>query len=211
MINSCPICSFFQYTAFSSAVRDSSTFYVRNLLQATRNLAETITAYSLLNNETFPLVTIDIFETVARHAREQSGIESIVYSPLVRDADRQAWENYSVANQGWIQQSIQQYEPSPELVSSQEVTYGEMDPIFPSIYSWTTGTTRSVSATDLSYAPYWHVSPFPSTTFFINANQMETRFFDRAVFSAVSIARGTFKTRTIGVDTNRCIHLYVLY
>lgn len=144
----------------------------------------------MLNNETFPLVTIDSFETLARHAREQSGMESIVYSPLVRDADRKAWENYSMVNQGWIQQSIQQYEPSVDLVSSKDVTYGNMKPIFPNIYSWTTGTTRVPSAADISYAPYWHVSPFPSTSFSINANQLETELFDRSVFSAVSIARG---------------------
>lgn len=131
-----------------------------------------------------------MFETIGRHAREQSGMELLVYSPLVRSDMRQAWENYSVANQGWVQESIRQFQPSPELVSSEPVEYGEMDSIFPSIYSWTTGDTRSPSAESMSYAPYWHVSPFPSTTFFINANQMETRFFDRSVFNAASIARG---------------------
>lgn len=179
-----------QYKAFSAAVRDSSTFYVRNLLQASRNLVETITAYAALQNETFPFVTIDIFETLGRHAREQSGIESLVYSPIVRDEVRETWENYSVAHQGWIQQSIEQFQPSPNLVSSEPVQYESMDSICPFIYSWTTGDTRSPSADSISYAPYWHVSPFPSTSFFINANQFETRFFDKSVFSAVSIARG---------------------
>ena len=159
-------------------------------------MVETITAYAALNNQTFPLVTIDIFETIGRHAREQSGIESLVYSPIVRDDMRQAWENYSVANQAWIQQSIEQFKPSPNLVSSEPVEYGEMDPIFPQIYTWTSGDTRSPSAESFSYAPYWHVSPLPSTTFFINANQMETRFFDRSVFSAVSIARGEWMVVT---------------
>jgi hypothetical protein len=151
---------------------------------------ETITAYAALNNESFPFVTIDIFETIGRHAREQSGIESLVYSPIVRNDLREAWENYSVTHQGWIEQSIAQYKPSPELVSSQTVQYEPMDPIIPYIYTWTTGETRSPASDSFSYAPYWHVSPFPSTTFFINANQMETRFFDRSVFSAASIARG---------------------
>ncbi|GKY99152.1 hypothetical protein MPSEU_000870700 [Mayamaea pseudoterrestris] len=187
------------YNAFSSAVRDSSTFYVRNLHQASRNLVETITAYALLNNESFPFVTIDVFETIARHAREQSGMESLVYSPIVRDNDRQAWETYSVNHQGWIDQSMEQFKPSPSLVSSEVVEYDIMDPIFPSIYTWTTGDTRSPSAQMFSYAPYWHVSPLPSTTFFINANQMEQRFFDSSVFNAASIAREGVFTQIVDI------------
>jgi hypothetical protein len=179
-----------QYNAFSAAVRDSSTFYVRNLHQASRNLVETMTAYAALNNETFPFVTIDIFETIGRHAREQSGMESLVYSPIVRDDMRVEWQKYSVAHQGWIEQSIQQFQPSPMLVSSEPVHYNKMAHICPYIYAWTTGNTRSRSQDSFSYAPYWHVSPFPSTSFFINANQMETRSFDKSIFDAASIARG---------------------
>ncbi|GKY99151.1 hypothetical protein MPSEU_000870600 [Mayamaea pseudoterrestris] len=192
------------YNAFSSAVRDSSTFYVKNLHQATRGLSESITEYAEAANETFPFVTIHIFETIGRHAREQSGIESLVYSPLVRDRNRQAWEKYSVSHQEWIQRSIDHYEPSPELVSSGQVEYGDMAPIYPHIFTLQEGATerkqQSPAATSNSYAPYWHVSPFPSTTYFINSDQLQTPYFDIAVFNAASIAREGVYTQEVDIS-----------
>jgi hypothetical protein len=114
-----------------------------------------------------------------------------VYSPIVFDRDRPHWESYSVAQQGWIQQSIKQYEPSPGLVSSKDVTYGKMDPIFPHIFAPTSqGLARTPAQATSSYAPYWHVSPFPSTTYFINSDQLQTTYFDQSVFNAATIARG---------------------
>lgn len=173
--------------------KDLSTHSLSPLLlaQATRGLSESITEYAETSNETFPFVTIDIFETLARHVREQSGIESLVYSPIVRDRDRSSWEDYSVRHQQWIQDSIHQYQPSPELVSSEAVTYGKMDRIFPSIFTLPKeGQKRVPAVTESSYAPYWHVSPFPSTTYFVNSDQLQTPYFDRTVFRAASVARG---------------------
>ena len=177
--------------------RSTLTFCWSVSLQATRGLAESITTYAEANNETFPFVTVDIFETLARHSREQSGIESLVYSPIVRDRDRAAWEQYSVDKQGWIQQSIRQFHPSPELVSSEEVTYNDMAPIFPKIYTLSVDSVeRTPAESASSYSPYWHVSPFPSTTYFVNSDQLQTPYFDISVFNAATIARGKLKRRS---------------
>jgi hypothetical protein len=146
--------------------------------------------YAAVSNQTFPFVSVDMFETLGRHAREQSGIESLVYSPIVRDRDRAAWQNYSVTHQGWVNQSIAQYLPSAGLVSSKAVTYKNMEPIFPDVYTFSGSEQRVPAVSSSSYAPYWHVSPFPSSTFFINSDQLKTKSFDRSVFNAASIARG---------------------
>ncbi|GKY99150.1 hypothetical protein MPSEU_000870500 [Mayamaea pseudoterrestris] len=187
------------YNSFASTVKDSSTFYVKNLHLATRGLAESITEYAEVKNQTFPFVSIDIFETLARHTREQSGIESLVYSPIVRDRDRVSWESYSVDAQQWIQQSIEQYQASPGLVSSKDVTYGAMDPIYPQIFA-VNGGERSPAETASSYTPYWHVSPLPSTTYFINSNQLETLYFDKNVFNAATIAREGVYTQMVDIS-----------
>ena len=54
-------------------------------------------------NCSWPFVTISAFEE--RHYRfvEQAQVNSVALLPLVEDADRTAWEDYSVANQEWVQ------------------------------------------------------------------------------------------------------------
>ena len=47
------------------------------------------------------------YEVNARHARKQSGLEIIYMSPVVTPEDREAWEAYSVENQGWIESARQ--------------------------------------------------------------------------------------------------------
>ena len=50
-------------------------------------------------------MTIPLFEVDGHHARTQSGIEVFALIPLVYPEQRQAWEKYSVENQGWLEES----------------------------------------------------------------------------------------------------------
>lgn len=76
------------------------------MYEALHSLSTEVTAYSEMSGMQFPLVTMPLFEANAYHARKLSGAEVIAYHPLVNRVDRQAWENFAVQNQNWINSSI---------------------------------------------------------------------------------------------------------
>lgn len=65
-----------------------------------------MTAFEELEDDAeWPFVTYDMFEVGANHLRRQSRVEGIVMTPIIEARLREQWVEYSVANQGWIQDS----------------------------------------------------------------------------------------------------------
>jgi hypothetical protein len=80
-------------------------FHQENIFSTFRSLAETITASSFATEETFPFVTVPGFEVAGRHARIQSGIEILAYTPLISKENTSLWQQYAFSRQGWIDES----------------------------------------------------------------------------------------------------------
>jgi hypothetical protein len=59
----------------------------------------------MATNSTWPHVTVPDFEAWAFHMRQESTADVVGLSPFVTNADRVSWEEYSVAHQGWIEES----------------------------------------------------------------------------------------------------------
>jgi hypothetical protein len=67
---------------------------------------QSITSSAIATNETFPFVTVPNFEVLGATTRAQSGIEMLFWQPiLVNDKKKQKWIEYSLENQGWINES----------------------------------------------------------------------------------------------------------
>jgi hypothetical protein len=186
-----------QYLAFTRSINDASNFYVGNLHQATRNMAQSITTLAAVHNQSFPFVTIDVFETLGRHARQQSLLQSVLYSPLVSNEERASWENYSVANEGWIAASQSQFmdvSGTTVTVSGDTAyTVAGKTPIFPTI--WDTSTNRgqrhSVAPNTGPYLPLWMVEPLPlSGGYYINSNRFDAPSLQAQYYFTAGIARG---------------------
>jgi Adenylate and Guanylate cyclase catalytic domain len=114
------------------------------------------------------------------------GVMCAAYAPLVTDAKRTEWEEYSVKNQGWIQHSkhlkevelfhqdalhgtIQDHEHDRR---TQEV---EEDKISPVLYKWENGTKREVRMTSGEvHAPVWQISPPDAGT--VNVDLLQDEF-----------------------------------
>jgi hypothetical protein len=62
----------------------------------------TITANAVANNSTWPFVTIDQFQQRSASSMSLSGCMFLILTPMVTDENRLAWEEYSVANTGWL-------------------------------------------------------------------------------------------------------------
>ena len=65
-------------------------------------LGVTITATAVANNSTWPFVTIDQFQQRSASTLSLSGCLYLYLAPIVTDENRLAWEEYSVANTGWL-------------------------------------------------------------------------------------------------------------
>ena len=182
-----------QYNSFAGSISDIMGYYMSNMHSATRNLAQTISITAQVQNQTFPYVTIGAFETLARHATQQSGIETFVYSPLVSNDQRATWEAYSVANQGWVAMSQSQLVPSDGTELDSDYTKAAQQSIAPFIWS-TLGSNEERTPEPPNSGPYlpsWMARPIPeSGVLYVNANRFSAPSLDEQNYFVAGIAKG---------------------
>ena len=124
-----------------------------------------MTVYALGTNATWPFVTLPRFQAQAALARNQtSAAYSISLLPLVTNQDRLAWQNYSVENQGWVQQGMDY------LGANKNAT-----PIRPFITNL--NLTSEEEPADPYYAPVWQTYPIDKNEILINFNAYRYSFF----------------------------------
>lgn len=104
----------------------------RRRLSAVSALGAQITSHALSSNQTWPNVVLPDFERMAGYTIEQSDVLSIIVIPIVTKEKRASWEEFSVANQGWLvdgllEQGIFTAEWDLESMSILENTWGEAD------------------------------------------------------------------------------------
>lgn len=80
---------------------------MQSKVEVARSLALGVTSYAKDRNREFPSVTLPNFEARAQKAMHLSQAEIITWSPLVEQALRRAWENYTV-HEGpiWLRNSM---------------------------------------------------------------------------------------------------------
>lgn len=73
------------------------------------------------NRTSFPFVTLPDFERRARYTLESSEVLGVIFQPLVATEQRDAWNQYSVANADWLDETEEsQGQPSPSQQSPQQ-------------------------------------------------------------------------------------------
>jgi hypothetical protein len=127
------------------------------------------------DNATWPLYTLPDFEFFGAGARDLSGALLLAFTPLVTSSTRSAWEEYSVDNQGWIQEGLNVLGKT-----ASQSTRG----ISPYIYQKT--TRAFVPEIDLpQYSPVWQLSPAPSDPSLVNFNLFNEPTYQRLVEFAI--------------------------
>ena len=131
-----------------------------------------------LDNATWPFYTNIDFEHFGTSARELSGALLLAFTPLVTDATRPKWENYSVLNQDWIVDG--------EIIDG---TYNPSEPprnISTYIYRRTTRSYVPELSGLGQYSPVWQLSPAPGVdTSIVNFNLFNVPTFQRLVQFAI--------------------------
>jgi hypothetical protein len=140
------------------------------LYLSARSLSTTLSAEAKALDMAFPFVTFPTFETLCTAAREQGGFEVIFYEPLVNGSSLEAWNLYSVENQGWMEASRQTAISygGGGLKSSDYIE----SPIQPAVYfGFPSSGIPILEAPEYGpppYLPIWMQSPPPFTSFIIN-------------------------------------------
>jgi hypothetical protein len=180
-----------------------------------------ISSSTAAKNEVWPFVTVSDFETKAQHLVQQlesrggEDQSNIVFSVVVQDDQRDEWESYSVANQGWIQDGHQVLEEGASSGSSSSSSIsgsvGASQNITPYIHVLQPNkvnqepgedtTTPNAAGTDKLYIPIWQVSPPPlgSGLLNVNFNLRESPFFQKD-FEIMQKTRRWVLTRAIEVE-----------
>jgi len=152
-----------QYTHFTHSIQDASERQFHEMQLGFCDMAETITTAAINNDEDFPFVRVKLFEVPAKQTRELTGIEMFSWNPFVTEGQREAWYNFTQAEQGWYDESKEiVINDSDTLLTATSYSPGTMHP-----YIW-----RSTVEADGSrgneevpkggpFAPIWQMSPPP--------------------------------------------------
>jgi hypothetical protein len=92
----------FRFEGSASRVIQSFENILEQKIAAIAAFGVTITASAVVNNSTWPFVTVDQFQERSASSRSLSGCYILQMLPLVEEENRLAWEEYSVANRGWV-------------------------------------------------------------------------------------------------------------
>ena len=74
-------------------------------LEAIGSLAEIVQAHAINSNSTWPFVTVPFFEEHVLATRSLTEAYGILFFPIVTLENRKAWEQYSIANRHWVNDS----------------------------------------------------------------------------------------------------------
>jgi hypothetical protein len=129
---------------------------------------------TLVNHtSTWPLYTLPDFEKFGSGSRALSGALLLAYTPLVSHADRPTWEDYSVANQGWVQEGLEDLQVEAETIAGTRT--------IPSFIYRKTAREFAPETDQSTYSPIWQLSPAPVDTSIVNFNLRNHPTFRRLV------------------------------
>ena len=144
----------------------------RNILAVLNIFATLLSSNAKQSGATWPMATLPDFEKFGQQSRDLSGALLLAFTPRVRgEANRTAWEQYSVNNQGWIRDGLVDlgYEADVPTRNITDFIYRK--------------TTRSFlpEVEFPTYSPVWQLSPAPRDTSVVNFNLFNHPTFKRLV------------------------------
>jgi len=186
----------FQFTLFANSMEASLRHHAENLEESVRNIGDTVTASSSSPGEPFqpfPFVDVRQFETHGEHARARSKMEAITYAPLVTSSERVEWEDFTVANQNWIENSRATF-----------LDHSDVAPVYlpgrisPFIYRRRDGvfTEPVPDERNETYAPIWYLSPPPFNPAIVNFDLLSNPQYQALANKAITSKNQAFSPVT---------------
>jgi hypothetical protein len=175
-----------KYSLFANTVKSASRFHVQNILVALKGMSNSITGeQNRGSSKVFPFVTVPKFEILGESTRRQSGMEMVAFSPIVSEDNVPVWLNYSIANQGWMDESREVVVSSGE--GSLQVSDYLPGGIMPFIFEFDKSSQLIPSKGPAPYFPLWQMSPPPFFPGFVNYNMKQSDAFLHTLYDAVEV------------------------
>ncbi|CAB9498276.1 Receptor-type guanylate cyclase gcy [Seminavis robusta] len=187
-----------EFANLADEIMDISQQNVKKVFGTLEGLSVAATSHALHNNESFPFVTIPNYPVKGATARASSQALIIAYLPLVSEENRRDWEQYSVDNQDWIQDSYPK-DVQVQPILQQIHAYGPKEPKPPQENRSRRRHLSSASCSDEGrrmlkeritepegsgpYAPVWQMTPTPpaNDTATLNYNLFDKPVYEKGV------------------------------
>ena len=179
---------------FGNSIETTLGKYFENIDDELRNLGDTISGGSDAEHP-FPFVTVNHFETHGAHVLKRSLMEAITYAPLVDASQREAWEEFSVQHQGWIEDSRRIFLGRHTGVPPVYLPGG----ISPFIYRHRDNIFTEPSPANQTYAPSWYLSPPPFNPAAVNFDVFSESDYQAIIRHAI-LAAGSVLSPVMDVE-----------
>ena len=178
-----------KFEAFAKEIADVSDFTATRAFTAIRSLSKSITVASMsesdnIGNATkFPFFSIPYFHVQGGETKDISGAEVIAFAPLVKESQKKQWEEYAVANQGWIQEGLEY----------RGIFGVDPGPIPSEIYSHTEDAHEhkpgQVHVEDY-YLPVWQMAGAPVNASIVNLDLLTRSSFEHTMIDVLQNTKG---------------------
>ena len=157
----------------SKKIIDSADASAKHSLRPLRSLSNALTAHALRSNATWPYVTLPNFDIQSTDSLEERvGAELILFAPLVPRTERRAWEKYSMENQGWVAEDLQNR-------GLDDVNPGDISDEIYDVVDRDDGANF--------YVPLWQIGPVPTNVEVINLDLYSHPSFRRMIDDAFEV------------------------
>lgn len=164
------------------AAGDVISSSAETLYSEMRGLSESITAAADARTESFPFVVVDLFEVTASHVLGQAESSLVFWSPIVADTERLQWENFSVENQAWVQESRQ-------LDNNNSMSMLANENFQCSASEYDLGVVdRNPTDPVGFYLPFWQSSPV-SYASLVNLDIAQSKYFNQSLWATSLTAK----------------------
>jgi class 3 adenylate cyclase len=167
-----------QYDQITSTIQAASESSINNVLLGLRAMSLELTAEAKKLNASWPFVTVPFFEVIGELAREKSGLEFIAMLPWVTGENALQWEQYSVQNQWWIDESQKisiasnsglfstDYKNTTERFINPLLWDMVTDPVTGNVTFYSSRTENPQGP----FTPFWQMTPPPFSPSVMNLN-----------------------------------------
>jgi class 3 adenylate cyclase len=172
-----------QFQGWAKEIGDVSDVQQERMFSIIKSLSKSATASALTLNKTFPFFTVPYFDVKGGEAQEISGAEVVIYVPLVKTSEKERWENYASANQGWVKEGLA-YRGLPDI---------DPGPVPEQVYSYkdTHGTHKEGQIhVDGYILPIWQIAGAPRNASIVNLDLMTRSSFEHTMFDVIQQREG---------------------
>lgn len=181
-----------QFHDYAHELQQVSQIAATNNFATVNSMTTTITTFAMFANETWPFVTIPNFEYLGKELLDLSGAAYVGIIPFVSSSNKLRWENYSVQNQGWIQQGDDRTEPGVNAT-----------PIIPFIFRANANSTGILPETrppNPYYGPLWQIAPSTIAPSLVNYNAFDVESF-RNLYQTMVVTKQAVLSEVINGQT----------